>query len=302
MLGIVLYVSVGVVVLMSVRASFKIVEKKQIKVCDRLKETVLEHREKFVSTVNKISAKDEKVHHIFALYEIARNLAYILEIDKLIDTFVEKLEAIDGIDSVIVDERKKIDNYKSYSIDDGNLNKYLHVKSEDSQLHRQIPYLISQYNILIDRALIYKKLQKMSITDYLTNIPNRRHFMERFRQEYTRAAKFSLSLSFLIIDIDYFKKINDTYGHLVGDEILRQVALTLSEKIREIDFIGRYGGEEFVVFLSESDEKSAMKAAQRLRERVESTEFKVYDEKMQLTISVGLCTYPKEAQDKDKFN
>ena len=301
MLGIAVYICFGLLFVSLVRTFLWKIEDKQKRACERLRDAAKGYKERFVQTVDEISNKDEHIHRILALYEINRKLAYILEIDKLIETFIEELSSIHGIDLVEINEEKTARGYSSFMIDDGSTAKYIHVKSSDRQLAYQVSYLISQLKILIDRALIYQKMQKMSVTDYLTNIANRRYFMERFRQEFQRTVKFSIPLSFMVIDIDHFKKVNDTYGHLVGDEVLRQIADVLSEKIREIDFIGRYGGEEFVVFLPEADKKAALKAGERLRECIENTVFKVYDEKLRITVSIGLSTFPSSSADKDNL-
>ena len=91
---------------------------------------------------------------------------------------------------------------------------------------------------------MYQKVQELTITDSLTQVYNRRYFLERFHEELERSQKNNLNLSFLMLDVDNFKKYNDRYGHLVGDAILRQVAKTIRDTVRQIDFIGRYGREE----------------------------------------------------------
>lgn len=301
MFSLTLLIIILLLVLFAANAALKRIQNKQERIHSSLRERVKESKERFVAVVDQISLKDEKIHQILTLYEINRKLAYILDVDKLVNTFVDELSSVENIESVCCNNEESKDGYASFVIDEERDTRYLHVACDDPQLTHQIPYLVSQLRILIDRAMIYKKMQKMSITDYLTNIANRRHFMERFRQEFNRTKKFNFPLSFLIIDIDFFKKINDTYGHLVGDEILRQVAAILSDKIREIDFIGRYGGEEFVVFLPEASPKAALMAAERLRSCVESFVFKAYDEKLNVTISIGASTFPVNAQDKEEL-
>lgn len=275
--------------------------KRQAKAVSSLREQVKVCKSSFVNTVEQISKQDETVHQILTLYEINRKLAYILDGEKLIKTFIKELKRIPGIKDVQVSDTRACGNVFNYDLGEYKAEHFLHVDCVDGQLSLQVPYLVSQLRILIDRAQIYKRMQKMSITDYLTNVSNRRHFMERFRQEYNRAKRFDFPLSFIIVDIDHFKKINDTYGHLVGDEILRNVAKVLAEKIREIDFIGRYGGEEFVIFLPEAPHDAAIRAAERLRVAIEKESFKAYDETLNVTISAGVSTYPNYCADKDEL-
>lgn len=275
--------------------------KRQSKAVESLREQVKLCKSSFVNTVEQISKQDETVHQILTLYEINRKLAYILDVEKLIKTFIKELMRIPGIRNVEVSQTRACGNIFNYDISEYKKDHFLHVDCADAQLSLQVPYLVSQLRILIDRALIYRRMQKMSITDYLTNVSNRRHFMERFRQEFNRAKRFNFPLSFIIVDIDHFKKINDTYGHLVGDEILRNVARVLAEKIREIDFIGRYGGEEFVIFLPEAPHDAAIRAAKRLKVAIEKESFKAYDETLNVTISAGVSTYPDFCADKDEL-
>ena len=122
--------------------------------------------------------------------------------------------------------------------------------------------------------------------------------MERYEDEFRRSEKFKFDLSFLMVDIDHFKNYNDTFGHLVGDVILREVANLLKENIREIDFVGRFGGEEFSIFLPETSKEQAISVSERLREKIAESEIQAYDEKVRLSISIGVATFPEDSRDK----
>jgi diguanylate cyclase (GGDEF)-like protein len=102
-----------------------------------------------------------------------------------------------------------------------------------------------------------------------------------------------------MIDIDKFKNFNDRYGHLVGDAILRDISRTVKETVRQIDFVGRFGGEEIAVVLAETDRDQARFAAERLRQAIENNVIKVYDEELRVTVSIGVATYPQDADDVD---
>ena len=155
--------------------------------------------------------------------------------------------------------------------------------------------LIQQYLFGLKRALLYQKVQGLTITDMLTNVYCRRYFLERFTEELKRSKKNKLSLAFLMIDIDNFKQFNDRYGHLVGDAILRQVAKTIRDAVRQIDFIGRYGGEEISVVLAETNKEQANFAAERIRQAIASELIRVYDEELTVTVSIGVSIFPDNA-------
>ena len=154
-----------------------------------------------------------------------------------------------------------------------------------------------QFALEIKKVLLYEKVEGLAITDGLTGLYTRRYFFERLNEELSRSKRHSFSFSFLMIDIDAFKACNDTYGHLVGDIILRDVARLTKESVREIDLVARYGGEEFSLVLPETDKKSAHLAAERIRKKIDEHIFKTYDEKLKITVSIGLAVYPEDSLD-----
>ncbi len=139
------------------------------------------------------------------------------------------------------------------------------------------------------------ELEVLSNTDGLTKIFNRRHFMELLELEFIRAERYQSNLSYMMIDIDHFKRLNDTYGHLVGDRILVRIAETLKENLRKNDMVARYGGEEFAMLLPETNLKGALVVAERYRQRIESLEHVEGDKSIRVAISVGVATYPHPA-------
>jgi diguanylate cyclase (GGDEF)-like protein len=143
----------------------------------------------------------------------------------------------------------------------------------------------------IKRLQLYERVQNLAITDGMTGVAVRRHFMERFEEEIQRSKRLALKLSFLMIDIDHFKRFNDQFGHLVGDVVLKEVAETIKKNIREVDLVGRYGGEEFGVFLSETDESGAFFVAERIRRAISERNFTAYNEDLKVTVSIGCSTF-----------
>lgn len=140
------------------------------------------------------------------------------------------------------------------------------------------------------RYQLEERLKALSNTDPLSGIANRRHFTEMLEHEMTRTRRFKQGLFVLMLDIDHFKRINDTYGHSVGDAVICHVAEMLGESIRSIDGIGRIGGEEFSIYLSGLDQASAQEVAERLRCRVESSPTDAAPEvSVSHTISIGMA-------------
>jgi two-component system cell cycle response regulator len=140
-----------------------------------------------------------------------------------------------------------------------------------------------------------RRLEELATTDALTRLMNRRALLERLNAEVDRARRFKSQLSLLMLDLDHFKSVNDRYGHLVGDAILRQTGGLLSSAVRTIDVVARYGGEEFVLILPETAVEGAVTFAERLRERVHEHEFEVDPHRrMHLTCSVGVATFPTQ--------
>jgi diguanylate cyclase (GGDEF)-like protein len=159
----------------------------------------------------------------------------------------------------------------------------------------------NQASTSITNAKFHAEIEKLAITDGLTGLFNHRHFQERLTQEFNRLQRFSEPLALLFIDIDNFKKINDAYGHPVGDDVLRKVAAEIMKTIRNIDIPARYGGEEFAVILLGTDAKGALKMAERLRKTIMNASFSADARTFQVTISVGIATFPDGIRSKEEF-
>jgi diguanylate cyclase (GGDEF)-like protein len=135
------------------------------------------------------------------------------------------------------------------------------------------------------------ELEKLAHTDFLTGLVNRRYFMEKVAQELNRALRYQSKFSLLMFDIDFFKQVNDSYGHHIGDIVLQKVAQYCQKTVRSVDIIGRIGGEEFAVFLPESDYENALDVAERLRKGIEKTLLaSVGGKEVYVTVSIGLVS------------
>jgi diguanylate cyclase (GGDEF)-like protein len=136
------------------------------------------------------------------------------------------------------------------------------------------------------------ELQRLSITDGLTGLYNRRHLMETLENERRRADRSERTFGLLMVDVDHFKKFNDRFGHQAGDEVLLRVSGILRKCTRDIDFAGRYGGEEFCLLLAESTLEGAVEVAERIRAELAEISF----EGEKITVSIGAAEYPTDGE------
>lgn len=146
----------------------------------------------------------------------------------------------------------------------------------------------------IHNALLYADVQQMALTDDLTQVWNRRGFFDIARREFYRARRYSRPLSALMVDLDYFKRINDTYGHFVGDQVLARFAHVIVHHVRDVDIVGRYGGEEFMVLMPEATLEQAVQVAERLRETIARTRLETDVGAIQVTASLGVAALRDE--------
>lgn len=140
------------------------------------------------------------------------------------------------------------------------------------------------------RKQLEDKLKELSYTDSLTGVFNRRYFLHMFEKGFAAARRYRNNLSLLMIDIDHFKQVNDTYGHEVGDMALKACADACSSKLREVDLFARFGGEEFVVLLPNTPLSGAITMAERIRKAVNKIKLTVGGNKIQFSISVGVTS------------
>jgi two-component system, cell cycle response regulator len=143
-----------------------------------------------------------------------------------------------------------------------------------------------------------RELEQLSISDGLTGLYNHRHLHEILAEEYERSRRTEEPMSVVMLDLDRFKDVNDTHGHQAGDRVLQELAAILRECAREIDKLGRYGGEEFMAILPDSDAEAGAVFAERVRELVENQRFEIQaDEPLRMTISAGVASFPDHGAD-----
>jgi diguanylate cyclase (GGDEF)-like protein len=141
----------------------------------------------------------------------------------------------------------------------------------------------------------------MATTDGLTGLFNHRTFQSRYDEAIATARRYGRKVSFILTDIDHFKSVNDTYGHPVGDLVLKGVAKILKDKARDTDVVARYGGEEFAIVMPETDLKGAQVIAERIREAVMAEVFQTDQGPLKVTLSLGICTCPDFGQQKQQL-
>jgi diguanylate cyclase (GGDEF)-like protein len=141
--------------------------------------------------------------------------------------------------------------------------------------------------IAVENAHIFEQIREMATTDTLTGLYNRRQFYTMAEIELARSTRYNKPMTIMVIDLDHFKKVNDTYGHAAGDITLRNIARLCQLVLRKIDLVGRLGGEEFGVLLPETSLKDALIAAERLRETIANTTIEFKGDEIAVTASIG---------------
>lgn len=169
----------------------------------------------------------------------------------------------------------------------------------------QKPLNIEEVKILINKALrmqqlsienkeLIEKLKELSLKDIETEVYNHKYLIERLNSELIRAKRYALSISLAMIDVDYFNSINELYGHAYGDKILKELAKYLRQFVRGMDIVTRYGGEEFVIILPDTDKQSALNFTERLLGDIENHLFDPENKKLRLKVSMGIANFPED--------
>jgi len=285
------FVVLGIIFLF-ILLKIKIKEKKNLKIdIEKLTKEEMVMKE-------KLSEIEGKINEYFLFYEIAKKLANILNKRDLFNVFIDEIRLFSFVKDIKISNTQE-SGYFSFPISE-DTNDILNFKIDD----KHFDYIINFATLLklcVERIKLYNRFEELSIIDGLTGIYNRRYFLKRYSEEFERAKKFKLKLSLLIVDIDDFKKINDNFGHIAGDFVLKDVAKRLKGNIRSIDLVCRFGGEEFIVVLPETDKISAITAAERLSLAISLKPFKIFDDIVNITVSIGVGCYPENTLYQDVF-
>jgi diguanylate cyclase (GGDEF)-like protein len=215
----------------------------------------------------------------------------------------------DLIDSI---GNETLEVLSSFEIDAGNMKPFSQILQEANEelgklnlSYEQLVYELKQEKQKVEELAKELKeandiLRGLAFKDGLTGLFNHRYFQEHMEKEVQRADRYKRTLSLIMIDIDHFKKVNDTYGHPVGDIVIRSIANLFEETIRKCDTAARYGGEEFALILPETDVKGAVILAERLRKMAEQMEIEADGKKIKVTISIGVAMYDPSSKRRSK--
>ena len=180
-----------------------------------------------------------------------------------------------------------------------NLYQYIFIIKHKlpEKLLPQLKFFINETKIGFVRSVLFKEVEELSRVDGLTGLYLRRYFTACLNNELLLATRYNNVFSLIMIDIDFFKKVNDTYGHIVGDFVLKELAKILLEEFREQGLCARWGGEEFLVFIPYQSQQQVVFLAEKLRSTVENHIFQFQDKTIKITISCGISFYPQEGKD-----
>lgn len=156
--------------------------------------------------------------------------------------------------------------------------------------------LCSHIALTLEKIELFDRVTELAITDGLTGISNHLHIVTKLEGEIARSRRYGSNLSVILFDIDNFKDVNDHFGHLAGDQVLIRVAQLIKNSVRNIDAVGRYGGEEFLAILPETDGEAALTMAERVRSRIQEEYFVYEDQVIKLTLSGGVAGYSDEIE------
>lgn len=187
----------------------------------------------------------------------------------------------------------------SFDIPDGVLD----------EIQQNIEQIIRTFDIPEENKLevikqinfMYSRTKYLSQTDELTGLSNRRCFDSTYEKEFLRAQRYKNKLTLVMFDIDFFKQVNDTYGHQCGDYVLKQVSNAALQTFRKTDTVFRYGGEEFVVILTETDIEQAVIPLERFRKTVATLDLSYQGEPVNVTVSIGACQLTEEIKTKEEL-
>ncbi len=174
---------------------------------------------------------------------------------------------------------------------------------ESAEINQRIDMYKKYLIDIFENVEELESLEELSYTDNLTTLANRRYFYKRLHEELNRAGRYDRKLALVIFDIDELKKINDTYGHQAGDEIISQIGMILKTSIRTIDVVARYGGDEFCIIMPEADKDTCMKFVKRLHKKIINATFDLehVGKSISCTISMGVSIYPDHAENCKKL-
>lgn len=240
---------------------------------------------KYEESTDFVSENINKDTSIKSLKNLSNGVVFELETDIVHNIFLSRKIDGDRI-SFYFDVKKKFNGVFSFKDTDDRL--------KNDKYFYKIETMIRQFLLSYKKLLTFEELARLANYDSLTNIYNRRYFDQLVKFNIEQARRYKHKMSFAILDVDYFKKINDTYGHSVGDLILQEFVRRIKENIRDTDIFARFGGEEFVICFTETEKGSAYTVCERIREAIENEAFEVNLQNIYCTITIGISEFEED--------
>ena len=285
----------------SVNAFFDITHRRSIE------ESLRESEERFRITLENlpgaIFVHDQKGRFLMVNRAACQQTGYLQE---------ELLQMqVGDIDPQAPDRKDIINIWQNMKSGQASMVESFHTRKDGTQYPAEVlisaitmdgqPCMLAVAFDISQRKAVEEKLRVLATTDALTGMWNRRHFTQAARDALERAHRYQETFSLLMLDIDHFKKINDTYGHAAGDEVLRHFARLIRQGLRQVDLAGRFGGEEFAVILPHTNLEGAYVMAERLRLCIKNSPAQYNDVEIPLSVSIGVASYHKDIKDEDEI-
>ncbi len=273
---------------------------------NRIKEKLNSLRDSLNESISKKQTLDREskdyrteLERVISFYEISKELSKSLKVDEIFKSFKESLSYhLSFSDCLLKENEETIIDYEKFPLRiEKDKTFFLYLKGLREEDKENFSVFLNQLTLVLRRSSLYERLQELAITDSLTGLFSRRYMLERSEDELRRSKKFNLDFSLLLADIDHFKSYNDRYGHLVGDQILRNLGRIIKTNIRLIDLAARFGGEEFLILLPETDKIQAVNAGERIRKAIEIEKIKAYDEILNVSCSFGVAGFPQDSSE-----
>lgn len=246
------------------------------------------------------SLLEKQVEDIVAIYTLTKDICAALDEEKVFALFKSSITRYLRLrDCLHLPAEAKVSVYAQELVFPLKIERhtvgYVVGIGVEPQDRERFYILVHQFMLGMKRAYLYQRIQELAITDTMTKTFNRRYLLSRFHEEFERARAHDHPLALVMVDVDNFKEYNDRYGHLVGDAVLAEVGRVIKEGLRQIDLVGRYGGEEFAILLTETDREGARLAAERIRLALSQRVVRAYDEELTATMSMGIAVALKDA-------
>jgi diguanylate cyclase (GGDEF)-like protein len=249
--------------------------------------------EKFYSVITEYFGVD-KINYVGILVVKKKDVIDIISFSSSNESLITTIKSL-------WEEKQTLPNTECFFTEKiySNLYEYIFIIKHQltDRLLSQLRFFVNETKIGFVRSVLFKEVEELSRIDGLTGLYLRRYFISRLNNELLLASRYNTVFSLIMIDIDFFKKINDTYGHIVGDFVLKELAKLLLQEVKEQGLCARWGGEEFLVFVPYQTQQQVVELAERIRKNVEDYNFLFQDKTIKLTISCGISFYPQEGKD-----